>query len=135
MPRAACVRMKPCISGYCDLRARGHCRTMDDPLVLHRKEGGQMQEHEKQEDFLSLTAAAVLVYNHATGDITDDPKLLQEVARCIASHAQLHGKSRYFQELRPIPQAALSASVFEDAAHRLIAPKGACDYSDLSIAL
>jgi hypothetical protein len=94
-----------------------------------------MQRQEKQEDFLSLTAAAVLVYNHATGDITDDPGLLQEVARCIASHAQLHGKSPYSQEFRPIPRAALHASVFEDAAHRLIASNGTCDYSDLSIAL
>jgi hypothetical protein len=94
-----------------------------------------MQEQEKQEDFLSLTAAAVLVYNQATGDITDDPRLLQEVARRIASHAQLHGRSQYSQELRPIPQAALRTSIFEDAAHRLIAPNGACDYCDLSIAL
>jgi hypothetical protein len=94
-----------------------------------------MRKQEKQENFLSLTAAAVLVYNEATGNITDDPGLLQEVARCIASHAQLHGKSQYSQEFRPIPQAGLHISTFEDAAHRLLAPNGACDYRDLSIAL
>jgi hypothetical protein len=89
-----------------------------------------MQQEEKQGDFLSLTAAAVLVYNQATGDITDDPGLLQEVARCIARHAQLHGKSQYSEEVRPIPEAALRTSTFEDAAHHLLAPNGACHYRD-----
>jgi hypothetical protein len=91
------------------------------------------RQKEAPSDVISLTAAAALAHNAATGHISDDPALLDQVARVIAERTRVFARRPREPDYRLVLPAEIAQGFIEGGGKYLSFPDQRPNLEELAI--